>query len=121
MIDYEFVESTGKTPVLVLKMPNGMEGTEAAATLISLASVFNEALTVAHHKNAMYGSAWRRQGWMGNLARVMSKGERLKNLLWRDHEKSGAEEAATDTALDMVNIMGFFMINRSESNKWGTR
>jgi len=121
VIEYRFVEKQSGRPRLVLEMPVVLEGTDAAATAISLGSVFDQAMELAHVKNAAYGSAWRRQGWMGNLARIQSKAERLKNLLWRDNEKSAMEETATDTALDAINILGFFMVNRSESNKWGTR
>lgn len=120
MIDYVF-RGDKDQPHLVLVLPQAMEGTEGTATLISLASVYDEALQLAHKKNISYGDAWRRQGWMGNLARMMSKMSRIKHMLWRDHDLQSAEESATDTAIDLINITGFLVINRSETNKWGNR
>lgn len=123
MIVYEFVEhgDNDSAPRLVLQMPKGMEGAEGVRTLISLASVFDEAVAIAHRKNASYGDAWRRQGWMGNLARMMSKMSRIKFMLWRDHDLENSEEAISDTAIDLVNLTSFLIINRSETNKWGDR
>lgn len=118
MIDYDFEEGC-LVPTLELHLPAAMEGTEGTVTLISLASVFDQALTLAHSKNATYGDAWRRQGWMGNLARIMSKMARLKHMLWRDHDLESSDEPVTDTAIDLVNLTGFLIINRSETNKWG--
>lgn len=120
MIDFHFEDGCTE-PTIELFLPQAMEGTEGVQTLIALASVYQEALTVAHSKNLAYGDAWRRQGWMGNLARMMSKMARLKNLCWRDHSMEFADESVSDSALDMVNITSFFIVNRSESNKWGTQ
>lgn len=112
-------DKEARAPHLGIVLPEAMRGTEGDVTLISLARAFNEALVVAHGKNVMYGGAWRRQGWMGNLARIKSKVERLNHMLWRDHDIQDSEETSTDTALDLLNITGFFMINRAEENKWG--
>lgn len=120
MIEFEF-DKEAAHPRLELTLPAAMEGTEGSRTLIALASVFEQSLHIANRKNQTYGDAWRRQGWMGNLARIMSKVSRLVNMCWRDHSLENAEESVTDTAFDQINITGFFIINRSEDNKWGTR
>ena len=69
-----------------------------------------------------YGQAWREQGWMGNAARIMSKGARLKGLIWRETPQvmeQAAYESIEDTAMDSINLNAFFLLNRRTSNKWG--
>lgn len=117
-IDVEFEQGCTE-PTLELVLPKGMEGTIGASTLIALANFYAHCLTVAHNKSLNYGDAWRRQGWMGNLARMMSKMSRIKFMSWRDHAMENAEESVTDSAIDLANITGFFAMNRSEDNKWG--
>ncbi len=83
-------------------------------------------------KDRAYGGAWRDQGWMGNLARVMSKHSRLRNLLWCDQENEpaflGAEyvahaellnETVHDTIVDLAALAAFLHANLSSDNKWG--
>lgn len=114
----------GNQPYLVLHLPENYEDQPVEATLSSLAAVFDQALKLADSKERGYGGAWRTQGWMGNLSRLMSKTARLKNLLWRSHKAPDSDfvdEVAEDTALDMVNIAAFFTINYSEGNQWGNR
>jgi hypothetical protein len=118
MIDYDFEEGC-TAPTLELHLPAAMEGTEGTSTLISMASVFDVALRLAHEKSFTYGDAWRRQGWMGNLARMMSKMSRLRQMLWTSHEIESSAEPTQDSALDLVNLAAFFVVNRSEENKWG--
>ena len=120
MIEFSF-EDGSANPELLLVLPRAMEGTEGAQTLIALTSVFEQSMHIAHRKSFTYGDAWRRQGWMGNLARMMSKMSRIKHMLWRDHDVESTDEPVTDSAFDLINITGFMVINRSEENKWGTR
>lgn len=117
-IDVEFEEGC-TAPTIELVLPKHMEGTVGTQTLIALANFYGHCITVAHEKSFNYGDAWRRQGWMGNLARMMSKMARIKNMCWRDHAMENAHESVTDSAIDLANITGFFAINRSEDNKWG--
>lgn len=109
------------THQLILRLPMEAEGMEGTRTLIALSNFYGHALATAQEKSFTYGDAWRRQGWMGNLARMMSKMARLKNMCWRDHSMEDARESVSDSALDLANITGFFAINRSEDNKWGTQ
>lgn len=102
-----------------------IEGLDPAAapyeTLRSVADVFEKCLYLIEEKSAGYGDAWVQQGWMGNLARIMSKTSRLKNMLWRDMGIESTSEPITDTLLDLVNLSAFMIINRSFGNRWGDR
>lgn len=95
-------------------------------------NVVGDALRLLEHKNQGYRDAWRKQGYMGNLGRLQSKAERLKNLLWRDADgngyplppdRIGAEQAETvvDTLLDMVNLSAFMVVNWTAQNRWGNK
>jgi len=119
MINFTFKQDQ-TVPELTLVLPASMEGTDGSQTLIALTSVFDQAMIVAHNKGFAYGPAWRHQGWMGNFARMMSKLARLKHMCWREHSIESAEEPVSDNAIDLINITGFFIVNRSEGNQWGT-
>lgn len=110
---------SGNQPFIELHLPASYEGTDRGLTLTQLATVFDQALQLADSKDRTYGRAWSKQGWMGNFARLQSKMSRLRNMIWRDTPVEDGNETVTDTALDFVNIAGFFIINRSEENRWG--
>lgn len=99
------------------------EYTESTPTYQAVAQVFQECLRLIEKKTPGYGRAWQEQGWMGNLARIMSKNSRLKNMLWRGrlNQMQSADEPIEDTALDLINLCAFFLINRHIDNEWGTR
>ena len=82
-------------------------------------AAFQKTLDMVLEKNAAYGDAWRAQGWMGNLARMQSKVARLKNMLWQDFAIDSTTEGVDETALDLINITLFFLLNRADGNKWG--
>jgi hypothetical protein len=116
------------TMMLNLRMDMISEGDPMP--LQELRNVVGDALRLAEHKNRQYGDAWRKQGYMGNLARIQSKAARLNALLWRDAEgdgyplpanRLGTEQAETviDTLLDLINLAGFMAVNWSEENRWG--
>lgn len=99
---------------------NGLDpAVEGASQLEAMAHQMEKALQLAEAKSAGYGDAWRQQGWMGNLARIFSKTSRLKNLLWQTSAKEVHDEAVEDTALDMINLCVFFLLNRGADNRWG--
>lgn len=87
----------------------------AVNVFLVLSKVFDTILA----KNISYGDAWRSQGWMGNLARIMSKTSRLKNMLWQPFNTTDAKEPVEDTAADLIAILAFFLINYTEENRWG--
>lgn len=96
--------------------------------LQNIRNVVGDALRLLEHKNEQYGDAWRKQGYMGNLARIQSKAERLKNLLWRDAGGNGYPlpanytrdgETVADTLLDLINLSAMMAINWTEENRWG--
>lgn len=95
------------------------EGEVGYETQQRLVAVFQEALQLHERKSAGYGNAWWEQGSMGNLARVLSKAARLKNMLWRDMPLADSSESVTDTALDLINLGGFFIMNTRDGNRWG--
>ena len=76
-------------------------------------------------KSAAYGNAWERQGYMGNLARVLSKAARLENMVWQDYtpENEGQEEpggeSVLDTLQDLAALTAFFVANLDGGNRWG--
>lgn len=78
-------------------------------------------------KSAGYGDAWQEQGYMGNLARVLSKSARLKNMCWKDGTwlDTGGEEAEVeqeqvqDTLVDLGALCAFLVANLEEGNRWG--
>ena len=82
---------------------------------------FEECLNLVLDKSQDYGDAWREQGWMGNVARVLSKAARLKNLTWREYEAVAnvTNESITDSLRDMVNLAVFALYNRRLGNRWG--
>jgi len=95
------------------------EGFEDPRT-VAVAYVFQEAFDLYVKKSQDYGTAWVEQGYMGNLARMMSKVSRLKNMLWRNElvEKS-TEESSRETALDLLVLSAFFVVNQTDDNAWG--
>jgi hypothetical protein len=78
---------------------------------------------LAAEKDALYGGAWQRQGYMGNMARVLSKIERLREMVWRDGELSEGttDETIIDTLRDLSNIAAFMAENINNGNRWGEK
>jgi hypothetical protein len=80
---------------------------------------------LVRQKDKAYGGAWEKQGYMGNLARVLSKTERLKNMVWKDlaekYEEPGSEdETVLDTLHDLMALCAFMATNIEEGNRWGS-
>lgn len=92
-------------------------------TVLALAAVFEQTLQVAWRKAAGYGMAWQRQGYMGNLARIFSKADRLRELMWNDKalEFPPDGESTRDTLEDLVSIVAFAVINLAAENRWGDK
>lgn len=92
---------------------------EAAAALIAHSEAV---LALVREKDKAYGGAWKTQGYMGNLARIMSKAARLENMLWNDAEDGQAEdhgESVMDTLHDLMALCAFMATNIEEGNRWG--
>lgn len=103
---------------------SGVQVQEPAVTGAEAVSFFNECVDLMMKKDALYGGAWKAQGYMGNVARVLSKVERLKNLLWRDgipDTDKETEETIEDTLQDLVNLAFFTRSNYQSGNRWGDR
>jgi hypothetical protein len=78
-------------------------------------------------RKAGYGNSWQHQGYMGNIGRVLSKADRLKEMLWRDgtwvgtggDEDREETESVADTLLDIGPLAAFAVANLQEGNRWG--
>jgi hypothetical protein len=76
-------------------------------------------------RKAGYGNSWQHQGYMGNIGRVLSKADRLKELMWQDHnpfDKTSEleeEESVQDTLMDIGPLAAFAVANLEEGNRWG--
>lgn len=92
---------------------------ETFTTLSPLADVLVKSLILANRKAKTYGMAWWSEGYMGNVARVLSKASRIRKMLWRDQPFNDASEPVWDTLMDLINLAGFAVINHREGNKWG--
>jgi hypothetical protein len=81
-----------------------------------------EQLALIVDKSQGYGQAWRTQGYMGNIGRLLSKMERLRNLAWHevaDGDDLRDEEAIREELVDIANIALFGITNLDNDNVWG--
>ena len=97
--------------------------TEGNSTAVDVGRVFDEALGLLSYKDGLYGGAWRRQGWRGNLARMMSKMERLRSMLWHDGvdlaDLPVGDEGVERQLLDLMNITAMMYRNYTQGVQWG--
>lgn len=108
--------------MLRLNIEDGVEeDAENYDTQRRLLAVFEKCLQLQEKKASAYGEAWRDQGYVGNLARVLSKVSRIRYMMWRDHEIESAEETRIDTFTDLINIAAFAILNLQDRNRWGNR
>lgn len=110
------------------KMVREVIGFKPASEAVIVFNAYSEAvLELIRQKDRAYGGAWRKQGWMGNLARVMSKTARLENMLWRDTpwlgtgggESEVEAEDALQTIKDLMALCAFMGANIEDGNRWG--
>lgn len=92
---------------------------EGDGTTAQMLELFGGLITLQREKARTYGEAFRSQGYMGNVARVLSKAARLKMMMWRDLSLEDSRESVTDTLEDLINIAAFALINYRDGNKWG--
>ena len=78
-------------------------------------------LLKVREKDAMYGEAWRRRGWNGNLTRILTKADRLEHMLMRYDPMTAddTEETVLDTVEDMAALCAFFAVNFNDKNRFG--
>jgi hypothetical protein len=91
-------------------------------TTARMLEIFSRCIALQRKKALTYGNAWREQGYMGNVARVLSKASRIKNMVWGDvfSNLDDTDESVTDTLHDLINISCFFIINKQDRNRWGS-
>lgn len=104
---------------LTLSTPQGYAAREGGHTVLMATEQFAGALATMAAKNRNYGGAWREQGWMGNLARIMSKTARLRSMLWREVPLGSTSESVQDTLQDLLNLCVFMMLNLNGGERWG--
>ena len=85
-----------------------------------LLDLFEHLLILQNRKRQFYSEAWQDQGFMGNVARVLSKASRLKNMLWREFPIQDSEETIEDTLQDIILLGAFALFNYRDRNKWGS-
>lgn len=108
--------TTKRIPTLPNLSPNPAQS-EAETAFAAYAEAV-QALVRA--KDQAYGGAWRKQGYMGNLARIMSKTARLEAMLWSDNAiPEAVDEAVTDTLKDLMALAAFMAANIEDGNQWG--
>lgn len=112
-------EDGGQWRIRLADLPPAAQGSADHHLASQMVEVFENALNLAMAKNAGYGNAWQEQGWMGNLARILSKTARLKNMVWRDNGVESLPEPHEETIGDIINLCVFFLFNRRGLNKWG--
>jgi hypothetical protein len=101
------------------------EPTPLASEAVIAFTAYCEAVTeLVRRKDAAYGGAWQKQGYMGNLARILSKAERLKNMCWTDDNPAefpieGHDESVLDTLKDLMALCAFMGANIEDGNRWG--
>lgn len=94
-------------------------------TVQDVSAYYAECTELVREKNKTYSDAWKRQGYMGNLSRIMSKAARLQAMLWRDAEdgppvpERELTESIEDTLRDLANLTAFMTLNYTEGNRWG--
>lgn len=93
---------------------------EGSATTAWMLEIFSQCIALQRRKALTYGEAFRSQGYMGNVARVLSKAARLKKMVWTEYVLEDNEEAVLDTMYDLINLATFFIINYRENNRWGS-
>lgn len=99
-----------------IKLDYSRQGDGTTALILG---IFERCIVLQKRKAETYGEAYRSQGYMGNVARVLSKVSRLRNMVWRDVGIESSEESVEDTAFDLINLAAFFLINYMVKNKWG--
>jgi hypothetical protein len=97
----------------------GHEGYAYGSMIEAFVHELEGVVNIVWLKTQRYGDTWRKQGWMGNLARILSKSGRLENMQWQDFGVEDANESVQDTAQDLVALAVFFLMNKGQQNKWG--
>lgn len=113
-------------PLAVVSPPNPRSSTPE---VIVVWRAHTEAVKELLRSKNAYGTAWRDQGYMGNIGRVLSKASRLRNLMWRDvpqgadfdMDQDGYPETLLDTLKDLSALCAFAIANLEEGNRWGNQ
>lgn len=80
---------------------------------LTVRKVFTQALSIYEDREAKYGEAWRDRGWRGNVADILRKASRVKNVFWRGE---GSEDR--DDLYDLMVYCAFAIINMDDDREW---
>lgn len=109
----------------------GVQPVVAPEAVIAFTAHADATLALVREKDKAYGGAWQKQGYMGNLSRIMSKTARLENMMWRDggpdvsvamdgSDADPGTEHVLETLHDLMALCAFMASNIEEGNKWGS-
>lgn len=107
--------------------PPSKAPSDAPGEAVIVFAAYAEAVqALVRFKNRTYQDAWKRQGYMGNLGRILTKAARLEAMIWCDDtayvEKDGevtVAESVTDTLKDLMALCAFMGANIEDGNRWG--
>jgi hypothetical protein len=89
----------------------GLKPTEDAVEQLALA--FTPALVIMCERGGKRGQIWRQSGWRGALFEARKKLERLWYMDWVQSRPD------PDSAVDLLNFIGFYMRSRDDDKAWG--
>ena len=71
-------------------------------------------VAVRNHRRELYGDTWKKdEDWM-LLAQIVSKTNRLKNLILEKKIDSNGYDSIIDNATDLINYTLFLLANKLE-------
>ena len=75
---------------------------------------------VREHRRKLYGDTWREDEDWQLLAQIVSKTNRLKNLIIDKRQETNGYDSIIDNAVDLANYTLFLLENKlnEENKKW---
>jgi hypothetical protein len=93
----------------------GLEDTPNAQEMLE---VFLNALRIHEDRDRRYGDGWKRRGWLGNVADIIRKGERVRSMFWDSTEYDIVDDP--DDLFDLINYAAFAIRNSWRGNRTGS-
>lgn len=116
----QFQEADGSVSELGVDLPAQTYVQAMHGETIPVLEMFHENVReLVRGKEKTYQGAWRGQGYMGNLGRILSKSERLRAMQWGDVQLESSDESVLDNVQDLAALCAFFEYNYRVGNKWG--
>lgn len=89
------------------------EAEDAREGDLTVRLVFTHALNIYEDRENKYGQAWRSRGWRGNVADILRKASRVKNVFW-----TGKGSDDLDDLYDLMVYCAFAIINLQDGREW---